>query len=141
MPIGCWESEEKKECIVQEAIPYLTLLWAPGHIMLYLGTYHEEPVILHSLWGIKTWDLLQGEKRHVVGRSVITTLAPGKELPNLAGAKALLVNRITQMTYIVPNSCPNISQMERKRAAIIGPTIKPEMPIKAKPPRVESNTR
>jgi cell wall-associated NlpC family hydrolase len=80
---------EKKEIIKQQAIPFLTLVYLQGHIALYLGTVDNEPIIFHSTWGIKT--LEDGnEGRHIVGKSVITSLELGKELPTYYKEKSIL---------------------------------------------------
>ena len=72
--------EEKKIKIKQEAIPFETLLYRPGHIALYIGEYNGKIAIFQNLWGIKT---KQGKRsgRVVVGRSVYSTLDLGSDLP------------------------------------------------------------
>jgi cell wall-associated NlpC family hydrolase len=65
----------KKKKIIQEAEPFRSLLYVPGHIVLYLGEYKGEPVIMHTYLGIRKKD---GTKL-VTGRTIITTTEPGKE--------------------------------------------------------------
>jgi len=65
----------KKKKIIREAEPFRSLLYVPGHIVLYLGEYKGEPVIMHTYWGIRKKD---GTKL-VTGRTIITTTEPGKE--------------------------------------------------------------
>jgi len=65
----------KKEVIIEEAEPFRSLLYVPGHIALYLGQYKGEPVIMHTYWGVRKND---GSKL-VTGRTIITTTEPGKE--------------------------------------------------------------
>ena len=67
--------EAKKRKIIQEAEPFRSLLYVPGHIVLYLGEYKGEPVIMHTYWGIRKND---GTKL-ITGRTIITTTEPGKE--------------------------------------------------------------
>ena len=72
-------NKQKKEYIKKYAIPFLSLIYIKGHIAIYLGVKHNEPIIFHNFWGIKT--LKDGKKgRHIVGKSVISTLEIGKEL-------------------------------------------------------------
>lgn len=92
---------DKEELIIQRGEPFFTLLWKPGHIMLYIGQYQERPVIWHTMWGVKTQTLLAGEGRHVVGRTVITSLRPGDELPSLARPEGLLINGIERMILVM----------------------------------------
>lgn len=71
---------QKEARIVREGVPWRTLLWTPGHIMLYIGAYQGRPLIFHSFWSIRTRDA-QGKKgKLIVGRAAVTTLQPGREL-------------------------------------------------------------
>lgn len=72
-------SEEKIALIQAQASPFVTLIHFPGHIGLYLGELDGEPVILHSTWGHRTQKSGQ-EGRHIIGRTVITTLKAGSGL-------------------------------------------------------------
>ena len=70
-----WPKAYKKRFITENAEPFKSLLYVPGHIVLYLGQYKGEPVIMHTYWGIRKTD---GTKL-VTGRTIITTTEPGKE--------------------------------------------------------------
>lgn len=74
--------EEKKEFIVKNAIPFLTLIYLKGHIMLYIGSINNEPLVMHNMWGVRTWEFPFNSGRNIVGKTVITTLEPGVELYN-----------------------------------------------------------
>jgi len=65
----------KKKKIIQHAEPFRSLLYVPGHIVLYLGQYKGEPVIMHTYWGIRK----KNGSKLVTGRTIITTTEPGKE--------------------------------------------------------------
>ncbi len=69
------EVNEKKEAILENAIPFLTFIYMPGHIGLYVGEFENEPVILHNVWGVRA----KKNERIVIGRTVISTLEPAKE--------------------------------------------------------------
>jgi cell wall-associated NlpC family hydrolase len=73
-------SSEKVEQIINRGVPWRTLLWTPGHIMLYIGVHHGQPLILHNFWSVTTRDAEGNKKRLVVGRAAVTTLQPGREL-------------------------------------------------------------
>ena len=92
------DSETKQEMIIANSTPYLTLLWLPGHIMLYIGEKDGNALIFHNIWGLRTTDVLG---RKIIGKSVITTLEPGKELKKIDNKKNLL-QRIEGMTILVP---------------------------------------
>jgi len=93
---------DKEHRIIQRGIPYLTLLWAEGHIMLYIGTYQQQALVFHNPWGIKTKDSQGQEGREVVGQAIITSLRPGQELANLDPQKGNLLKNILGMTLLVP---------------------------------------
>ncbi len=76
---------KKKEAILANAKPFQSMLYVPGHIVLYLGQYKGEPVIMHTYWGTRLED---GTKK-VLGRNVITTTEPGKELSDIKESSKL----------------------------------------------------
>ncbi|RAP29310.1 glycoside hydrolase, partial [Candidatus Marinamargulisbacteria bacterium SCGC AG-414-C22] len=92
------QGDIKEEFILNNAIPYLTLLWFPGHIMLYIGEKEGSPIVFHNLWGIRTTD---EKKRKIIGKSVITTLYPGNGIEN-ADETGNFLERIKAMTLIAP---------------------------------------
>ena len=73
------DDETKRKTIIEQAIPFETLLYKEGHIVLYLGTYHDEIVVMHDVWGVKTMQD-EEEGRVIIGKNVISTLHLGKEL-------------------------------------------------------------
>lgn len=80
---------QKIQKIQEEGIAFQTLLYKPGHIMLYLGIYEGEILIFHDTWGIKT--LSDGaEGRYVIGKSIISTLNLGSELSDYDPSNNLL---------------------------------------------------
>ncbi|GAB6058191.1 SH3 domain-containing protein [Desulfonatronum parangueonense] len=99
---------EKERLILEQGVPLLSIVNMPGHVMLYLGPDPAtgRPVVLHSMWGVRTkppgfldrHTHLPG--RWVLGRTVITTLTPGAELPNLIKPTGLLVERVSSITVL-----------------------------------------
>jgi len=80
---------EKEETIRREGLPFLTLLDKPGHIMLYIGTDPQgRPLVFHNIWSIRVKDATV-ESPRVIGKAVITTLEPGKELGLVEGGTLL----------------------------------------------------
>jgi len=74
-PIKNWPKAYKKKFINQNAEPFRSLLYVPGHIVLYLGQYKGEPVIMHTYWGVRK----NNGTKLITGRTIITTTEPGKE--------------------------------------------------------------
>jgi hypothetical protein len=81
---------QKEQLILEQGVPFLTLLWRPGHIMLLVGEQDGRPLVWHQVWGVRTWDLLRKEGRLVIGRSAVTTLTPGEERANVPAERSLL---------------------------------------------------
>ncbi|MDO9084287.1 MAG: SH3 domain-containing protein, partial [Humidesulfovibrio sp.] len=110
---------DKEALLLARGAPLLTLLSKPGHIMLYLGQTKIEgqnggrAAMLHAIWGLKTLDESGVEGRVVIGRTVITTLDPGRELPNVARAGTLL-ETMTGLTLVAPGGSPP-TQPDRTR--------------------------
>lgn len=86
----------KEQAILKNATPFLTLIRMPGHVMLYIGSHEGKSVVLQSLWGVRT-SLFGKSGRHVIGRTVITTLTPGMELWNAASQTANPLDRVSGM--------------------------------------------
>jgi hypothetical protein len=102
LPLGNLEPSQREQVLLDRGVPFLTLVWRPGHIMLYIGAHQGRAMVLHSMWGLKTSDGQGREGRYVVGRSVITSLHAGQELPLLARPEGLLLNRVEGMTLLAP---------------------------------------
>lgn len=95
------ERSEKEETLLRDGVPFTTLVAMRGHIMLYVGQRRGRPLVLHNTWGLRTCE--EGkEGRHIIGKTVITTLTPGKELPALDPDRGLLIDRVTGMTLLCP---------------------------------------
>ncbi|MFH1078842.1 MAG: NlpC/P60 family N-terminal domain-containing protein [Pseudomonadota bacterium] len=99
--LSALSSEEKERKIISEGVPYLTLLWRKGHIMLYIGIHDGAPLVFHNLWGISTRTAQGRRGKLVVGHAAITTLHPGRELRNYDEATADLTKNILGMTLLV----------------------------------------
>ncbi len=93
--------QDKETTIIENGLPFMTLLWLKGHIMLYVGSEKGHALVLHNIWGVRTKDNLGKEGRKVLGRTVITSLQPGKELPT-TDPKTSLLSRVEAMTYLIP---------------------------------------
>jgi hypothetical protein len=73
-----YKKAKKKRRIISKAKPFRSLLFVNGHIVLYLGSYRGEPIIMHTYWGVRQND---GSK-YILARTVITSTEPAKELKN-----------------------------------------------------------
>jgi hypothetical protein len=96
-------TRERKERL-RSLPPFLTLVGKRGHIMLYVGQRDGEPMVFHSVWGVRTTTKGPLPGRRIIGSTVITTLEPGAELPELAPG-ALLLETISSYTCLGPRGC------------------------------------
>lgn len=78
------DAERKLAAIRTLGKPFLSLIWMPGHIGLFLGSDAKgEPLLLHNIWGVRTVLPDGGAGRAVIGRLAISTLRPGEDRPDV----------------------------------------------------------
>ena len=77
---------KKKQKIIKDAEPFRSLLYVPGHVVLYLGEFKGEPVIMHTYWGIRKKD----RTKLITARTIISTTEPGKELIDIREQSKLI---------------------------------------------------
>jgi cell wall-associated NlpC family hydrolase len=83
--------KEKVAMIKQQAVPFETLLYKQGHIVLYVGTFNDEIIIFQNVWGIKTKE--NGvEGRYIIGKTIFSTLQAGNNLSTFDKNASLLKN-------------------------------------------------
>lgn len=102
IPLGDLSPEDRESRIISQGSPYFTLIWAKGHIALYIGTFGGKAIIFHNTWGIPTRDASGREGRKIIGKAIISTLHLGKELPHIDPEKGVFLNRLEGMTLLVP---------------------------------------
>lgn len=92
--------QAKVSAIRAEGIPFLSLIWLPGHIGLYLGPDPQgEPLMLHSVWGVRTALPDGQEGRAIVGGLAVSTLRPGEYRADVHPDTFL--NRIQGLTILI----------------------------------------
>lgn len=72
-------TKEKRARIVSMGVPFKTLLYRPGHILLYLGLFDDKILVLHNMWGAKL-NKEGRSARALVGQCVISSLEVGSTL-------------------------------------------------------------
>ncbi len=78
--------KEKESFLIKNGIPYLTLVWMNGHIMLYIGKYHIHPIVFHNFWSLR-----KNGKKIIVGKSMLTYLN-------------LFLKRVKGIKFVIPKS-------------------------------------
>ena len=88
---------DKEQRIREQGIAFRTLLHLRGHIMLYVGLRDHKPVVLHTAWALRYRPENAAEKKAIIGRTILSTLEAGKELPLSQGT---LLDRIDGMLLL-----------------------------------------
>jgi hypothetical protein len=94
---------EKESRILARGKPLRTIFYMPGHVMLYIGQdpASGRPVVCHAMWGLRTVRLFEkGAGRRVVGKTVITSLEPGREFFPYGWPGRLLIDKLTGMVLL-----------------------------------------
>ncbi len=82
---------QKIAAIKQNAVPFETLLYKKGHIVLYVGTINNKIIIFQNVWGIKTiYNKIEG--RFIIGKAIFSTLQMGSNLSDFDQNASLLKN-------------------------------------------------
>lgn len=83
--------EDKVQFIKEKAIPFQTLLYRKGHIVLYAGIFEDEIIVYQNVWGVRT-KKDEEEGRFVIGKVIFSTLKLGDELKDYDESAELLRN-------------------------------------------------
>lgn len=110
---------EKERFILDNGVPFLTLLHLNGHIMLYAGSANGRPLVFHATWGVNVRRGDGSRFKHVVGKSVVSTLTPGAELPLANGT---LLDKLGSM-LVLTDRCASPAARQAPVAAAA-----PELP-------------
>ncbi len=86
-------NHEKISFIKKNGVPFRTLIYFPGHILLYLGVYKNQVIAFHNIWGNRIINK-NGKGKNVIGKSVISTLDFGRDLKNIDQTMLDLVTKI-----------------------------------------------
>lgn len=93
------EPEEKENIILEQGLPFASLVYMPGHITLYVGEFAGKPVIFHNAWGVRTKNPDGSFGRAVIGKAAITTLRVGAEHENISSPASLL-DRVEKLVLL-----------------------------------------
>lgn len=99
LPLNGLEPAQKKSIIMSNGVPFLSLIGMKGHITLYLGAYKGQPAIFHNVWGVRIVRDGNDDERFVIGKAVVTSIEPGKELKNLY-LPVTFVDRLQTLTNL-----------------------------------------
>ncbi len=66
--------------VISEQQPFSALLYKPGHITIYMGVMQQKPLVMQSLWGVRT-ESGKNRGRNITGKVFISTLEYGENHP------------------------------------------------------------
>jgi len=70
----------KEKQIADNAKPALSLLYLPGHIMLYIGKKETKPYAIHAIWGISSYNAKNQKTVKYINKVIVSDLDLGKEV-------------------------------------------------------------
>ena len=81
--------EERYKLIEQKAVPFRTLLYKHGHILLYVGMQDGKIIVFQNMWGIRT--LKDGKSgRYIIGKALFSDLEFGSNIENYDSRKKMI---------------------------------------------------
>ncbi|MDD2949939.1 MAG: SH3 domain-containing protein [Sulfuricurvum sp.] len=89
-------NDDKLSLIKSKGIPFETIIYLKGHVLLYIGTYQDNVLVMHNIWGVRTIDKNGNKGRFIIGKAVISTLELGSDLDGFDPEQKLL-NRAESM--------------------------------------------
>ena len=105
------DNSQKIALIKEKGIPFETILYKKGHVLLYIGTYENNVMAMHNIWGIRTIDATGKKGRVIVGKAAITTLQLGREVENFDSDNMLLSKLVSMNIF---THAPVISTARQK---------------------------
>lgn len=120
IPLEGLSDEDKLTVIKTGGVPFETIIYLKGHVLLYLGTYDNTVMVLHNIWGIRTITKEGVKGRHLIGRAIVSTLEVGSELDDFDPANKLL-SRVKSMNIFTRSSSPLLTQQSglQKRKKVL----------------------
>ncbi len=100
--ISTLDNLQKKDFLNRFGKAYLSLLYFPGHIMLYAGQIANNNIAMHNIWGLRK----DATQRLLISSSAITTLEIGK---NQILEENLLLSRLKEISFI------NLNEKEKEQ--------------------------
>ncbi len=88
---------DKERLIREKGVPFLTIIYMKGHIMLYVGSKEGKALIFQSLWKVKVKNREGRDIIQPVGKAIISTLTPGSELCLANGS---LLDKVSSMLIL-----------------------------------------
>lgn len=93
------DNSQKLALIQEKGVPFETILYKKGHVLLYIGMYEGNVMVMHNIWGVKTRDSSGKKGRVIIGKAVISTLKLGQEVENFDQDNMLLKKLVSMNIF------------------------------------------
>ena len=90
-----FSTTQKEAIVIENGIPFVTLLNLKGHVMLYIGSDKNKAYVIHSLWAYRE-NVFSKDRLRNLAQVVVSDLHLGK-----GSKKGSLVERLSSMTFLV----------------------------------------
>jgi hypothetical protein len=95
--------------IKEKGVPFETILYKKGHVLLYVGMYEDHVMVMHNIWGIRTKDKEGKQGRAIVGRTIISTLEFGADVEDF-DPNSLLLSTLVSMNIFTKIPAPIVNK-------------------------------
>ena len=89
------DSEKCKE-IISKTTPAISLLYLPGHIMLYIGQENDNPYVIHAIWGTEHFINKKESSISFINKIIVSDLDIGEHT-----SKGSLLQRIKKVNTLI----------------------------------------
>ncbi|MBO7611972.1 MAG: SH3 domain-containing protein [Elusimicrobia bacterium] len=86
---------EKSKEIISKTTPAISLLYLPGHIMLYVGEENNTPYAIHAIWGTENFISKKEKVVSFINKVVVSNLSIGEKT-----SKKSLLHRIKKVNTL-----------------------------------------
>ncbi len=93
----------KAKQIIKQGTPFFSLLWMPGHIVLYIGHQKKVPYVYNNIWGLKTQSTSGQEGRAIFGRTIVMPADLGQQYSNVPQTLLDKATKLIQLTERLTN--------------------------------------
>ncbi|TLE00659.1 hypothetical protein LS73_004335 [Helicobacter muridarum] len=109
-------NKDKEKYIIEHGIPFGSIIWLRGHIMLYIGYKTIEgkkrAIVAHSAWGVKP--IINNKQEDIrLGGVKLTTLYVGSSLTSSETTSNLLISRVQGITNLYTSTNDTATNLER----------------------------
>lgn len=89
------DNDIKNASIIKNSVEGISFVYLPGHIMLYIGNENDNSYVIHSIWGLTSYNSQNIKVLNYVNKVIVSDLNIGDEV-----AGNSLMDRVTKFNII-----------------------------------------